>query len=78
MEKFEYNITKHPSEGLNQLVFACTTAGDCQEDHVPQEQTKFLADLLNKRGDLGWELVQVNFGKNGLMAFWKRKIVERQ
>jgi len=32
-----------------------------------------LAALLNEKGEEGWELIQVSFGKGGVMAFWKRE-----
>ncbi len=76
MEKFEYTITKYPSEKLHHLVYACSMAGECRPDHVPEEQMEVLTDILNERGDQGWELVQFIFGKDGMMAFWKRKIRE--
>jgi len=40
------------------------------------DQTTTLVKILNERGEQGWELVQVSFGKDGVMAFWKRKVKE--
>jgi len=37
------------------------------------DQTEILGEMLNERGKQGWELVQISFGKEGLMAFWKRE-----
>jgi hypothetical protein len=31
-----------------------------------------LQDILNEEGSDGWELVQVSFGKQGILAFWKK------
>jgi hypothetical protein len=31
-------------------------------------------DLLNERGGEGWELIQLLFGKDGVMACWKRRV----
>jgi len=37
-----------------------------------------LTDILNNRGSEGWELVQIAFGKDGMMAFWKRRIKDKK
>ena len=47
-------------------------------DEVPEEQTGILQKVLNERGRQGWELVQVSFGKEGILAFWKRKTKDRE
>jgi hypothetical protein len=39
---------------------------------VPGVQPSILKSVLNERGEQGWELVQLSFGKDGIMAFWKR------
>lgn len=74
MGKFEYEITKHPADEFNQLVYFCTGKGECDFDQLPLNQTEVLEKILNERGVQGWELVQVFFGKDGVAAFWKRAI----
>jgi hypothetical protein len=74
MKKFEYEITKHAAEDFNQLVYFCSETGECTLDQVPDYQTNALKRILNGRGDEGWELVQISFGRNGIVAFWKRMI----
>jgi hypothetical protein len=74
MKKFEYEITKHPSSGFQELAYFCTSEGECKLDQLPADQTGRLKDILNKNGDLGWELVQLSFGKDGVAAFWKKEI----
>ena len=74
MKGFEYKITRHPAETFKQVIYFCTESGECTLDEVPRDQTDMLADILNEQGEQGWELVQVSFGKEGVMAFWKRKI----
>ncbi|HUU41908.1 MAG TPA: DUF4177 domain-containing protein [Desulfatiglandales bacterium] len=74
MKKFEYDITKHPVEDFNHLVYFCSQTGECTLDQVPDYQTDVLKGILNNRGSEGWELVQIFFGRNGLVAFWKRMI----
>lgn len=72
MKAFEYKITKHPAETFNELVYYCTEAGECTLDQIPHDQTETLEKILNAEGKSGWELVQVTFGDNGVIAFWKK------
>lgn len=74
MKKFEYEITKHPADEFTHLVYFCTKEGECDFDQLPSNQTEVLEKILNERGVLSWELVQVFFGKDGVVAFWKRAI----
>ncbi len=73
MKRFKYNITKHPAESFSELVYYCTETGECTLDQIPQHQTEALQNLLNNEGENGWELVQVSFGPNGILAFWKKE-----
>ena len=41
---------------------------------MPQGQTELLQGILNAEGEGGWELVQISFGQNGIVAFWKREL----
>jgi hypothetical protein len=74
MKRFEYEVTKHPAETFTRLAYFCSENGECKYDQLPDDQLNVLTDLLNERGSLGWELVQVFFGKDGLVAFWKKSI----
>jgi hypothetical protein len=74
MKKFQYEITKHPSSEFNQLVYFCTDQGECSLEQVPSSQTEILKGLLNNRGEQGWELIQLFFGKDGIVALWKKAI----
>ncbi|RJP56277.1 MAG: DUF4177 domain-containing protein [Deltaproteobacteria bacterium] len=76
MKRFEYQITKHPAEAFKELVYFCSESAECTLEQVPTDQTKILQDILNERGRQGWELIQVSFGKDGIMAFWKQKLQE--
>jgi len=76
MHSFEYEITKHPADTFKELVYFCTATGECSLELVPQGQTQKLENFFNERGQLGWELVQVTFGRDGLLAFWKRVLAE--
>jgi hypothetical protein len=75
MKRFEYNITKHPAELFAELIYYCTETGECTLDQIPQGQTEVLQSLLNGEGESGWELVQVSFGHNGILAFWKKELL---
>ncbi|MFH1625351.1 MAG: hypothetical protein ABID54_09390 [Pseudomonadota bacterium] len=76
MERFQYEITKHPSETFRELVYFCSESGECNLEEVTTDQTRVLEEILNQRGRLGWDLVQVSFGRDGIMAFWKQKLSE--
>ncbi len=76
MNEFEYEITKHGADEFYQLVYFCSETGECGLEHVPLCQTRILEEILNKRGSQGWELIQVSFGKDGVMAFWKRSVAD--
>ncbi|MFH2012019.1 MAG: DUF4177 domain-containing protein [Pseudomonadota bacterium] len=76
MERFKYQITKHPAGIFRELVYFCSESGECTLEKVPPDQTEILNNLLNEHGEQGWELVQLSFGKDGIMAFWKQKFKE--
>jgi hypothetical protein len=77
MKQFEYQITQHPADAFKQVAFFCTESGDCSLNDVPADQADVLTGILNERGKQGWDLVQVSFGKDGVMAFWKRKAKDK-
>ncbi len=74
MERFEYSITTHANDNFMQVTYFCSEQGDCSVQEIPREEPEFLVEILNEYGLDGWELVQLVFGKDGLMACWKRKI----
>jgi hypothetical protein len=74
MERFEYEVTMHSGEAFTQVVYFCSTEGDCGVAEVPQEEPQALVNLLNERGEAGWELIQLVFGGDGVMACWKRRV----
>jgi len=77
MKRFEYEVTRHTGDEFEKVVYFCSEAGECTINEVPGNQTKALVSFLNERGQEGWELVQMSFGKDGLIAFWKRKIKDK-
>ena len=78
MKRFEYEITKLPADDLTHIVYFCTDEGECNLDQIPSDQTNILVDLFNKRGSEGWELVQLVFGKDGMIIIWKREIPSQE
>ncbi|MBW2090917.1 MAG: DUF4177 domain-containing protein [Deltaproteobacteria bacterium] len=74
MKTFEYEITRHSADEFNKLVYFCTETAECSLQEVPDDHTEKLGAILNERGRQGWELVQIAFGQDGIMVFWKRKI----
>jgi len=75
MDRFEYEITRHSAELFKKLIYFCTEQGDCGIDEIPAQEPQVLVDILNERGLQGWELVQLTFGGDGVMAYWKRKLI---
>lgn len=76
MKKYKYDITIHPVATFKKVAFFCTQEGECSLEELPSDQVKILQDLLNKRGEQGWELVDMSFGKDGLLAIWKSGVRE--
>jgi hypothetical protein len=74
MKKTEYEITKHSAQEFSKLIYFCTEEGKCTYEQLHSDQLSVLEKLLNERGADGWELVQISFGTDGFVAFWKRDI----
>jgi hypothetical protein len=72
--KFEYDIVPYPSDRFEHLTYFCTAQGECDLKRVPAKQISEFSELLNEKGAEGWELVQLAFGPDGVVAFWKRQI----
>ncbi len=74
MKKFEYEVTPYPASTFKQVAFFCAENGTCNLEEVPRDQIGRLTEILNERGEQGWELVQAAFGNGGLLAFWRREL----
>ena len=74
MDRFEYEITRHSADSFGRVIYFCSEGGDCGIEEVPAEEPQALVDLMNERGLEGWELVQLLFGRDGVMACWKRRL----
>ena len=78
MERFEHKITKHSADTFDKVIYFCSKSGQCGIDEVSKDQTRILTDILNTQGNEGWALVQISFGKDGVMIYWKRRIKDRK
>ena len=78
MKRFKYEITRHPADTFDKVVYFCSETGQCSLNEVSKDETRILTDILNSRGKDGWELVQVSFGRDGLIAFWKHQVVDNE
>jgi hypothetical protein len=74
MSFFEYQITKHSVQEFSKIKYFCTSEGECSIDDLPEDQVEIFVGFLNKRGAEGWELIEIFFGKDGIVAFWKRAV----
>jgi hypothetical protein len=74
MAGFEYDITKHAAEAFSRVAYFCSEKGECGVQEVPTDQLQLMRDILNARGAEGWDLVQLFFGREGVVAFWKRPL----
>lgn len=74
MTLFEYEITSYPADAFKEVVYFCSSEGACNLEKIPSNQINRMQAILNEHGQEGWELVHVAFGKDGILAFWKRMI----
>jgi hypothetical protein len=78
MSRFEYDVTSHSADTFRDIVYYCSMTGECDLKRLPGDQVMKLKDMLNQRGSEGWELVQITFGKDGVLIFWKRMLKESE
>ena len=76
MDQFEYEITAYSAEDFKEVVYFCSPDGQCNFERLPADQLRKLENALSERGLNGWELVQASFGKEGILAFWKRCLLK--
>jgi hypothetical protein len=74
MERFEYEISTHDGSAFAELAYVCSQQGECSQE-APQQESQILVHLMNQRGLQGWELIQLFPGDQGVIAFWKRRLV---
>jgi len=75
MEQFEYDVTNYPHDVLIRRNYFCFPTGECVAEEAEDTGKQCLKDIMNQKGVDGWELVQFEFGRQGVTAFWKRRII---
>jgi hypothetical protein len=78
MKEFEYEISTHPLQRENRMRIFCSEKGDCSIEDVPGGDSLVVVSALNEMGRSGWELVQILFGKDGFICFWKRELSSQE
>lgn len=84
MRRWNYRVTVHSAgEILAQLaepvgetppVVFCDDAGACYFDSGPNAYTRAIEAVLNQVGDGTWELIQITFRPDQMIAFWKQPL----
>lgn len=85
MTRWTYQITTHSREELLQMaealggpvgeaapVIFCDSEGVCFFDEAPNPFVAAITQLLNRKGQDGWELVQIAFRARQLICIWRR------
>ena len=82
MTNWRYQITIHSSDDVLELVgdpiervpptIFCDDEGACYFDAGPNPLTQAVERALNQIGEDGWELVQVLFRPQQMIAIWKQ------
>ena len=78
MKRYKYEISSHRLRRENKMRIFCSEKGECSVEEVGPSDSQLVIDVLNERGENGWELVQVLFGRDGFICFWKRKWIPEE
>jgi len=82
MTQWRYRITTHsadeilsmvegPIEDVPPAVF-CDDRGTCYFDAGPNPLTEAIERILDRQGQEGWELVDIELRTGQIVCFWKR------
>jgi hypothetical protein len=74
MKEFVYEISFHPLQVESKMRIFCSAEGDCSVEDVPDSDSMAVIRVLNERGRDGWELIEILFGRDGYICFWKREM----
>jgi hypothetical protein len=82
MERWEYDISVYPIKNemnQNKGVIECDPEGICMRKDMPRASKDAFLKVLNERGAMGWELVEMdyNVATYEFACIWKRKIEHR-
>jgi len=81
MERWEYEIDSYPIEQIveggkrSETTITCDPNGICIAKDMPSASLEPMIGLLNRRGSMGWELVETHYNSRAvaLVTIWKRK-----
>ncbi|MDH7500242.1 MAG: hypothetical protein QHH30_07630 [candidate division NC10 bacterium] len=73
MKRWQYEISRHPLSRDNRMRIFCSERGECSVEEVETSDSQRVLEVLQERGQEGWELVQILFGRDGFICFWKRE-----
>lgn len=87
MPKWTHDISRHRLEEILSAmeqrgysenaaasrVLFCDTEGGCYFDEAPDPVESTIRDILNERGQDGWELVQVIFREKEMLSIWRKQ-----
>jgi hypothetical protein len=73
MREFEYDISIHHLQEANKVRIFCSEEGNCSVEDMVGSDSLAVISALNERGRSGWELVEIVFGGDGFVCFWKRE-----
>ncbi|MBW1998908.1 MAG: hypothetical protein JRJ29_13215 [Deltaproteobacteria bacterium] len=74
MRRVEYDITLYPASELRNVVYFCTSRGECERDISLASHLERLKGLMNQKGAEGWDLIQLLVGEEGIVGLWKRAV----
>jgi hypothetical protein len=83
-DRWEHDISVHTLKELQAVgkkfglepgddpVVLCDERGVCYFDEHPDPSMAALKSILDERGASGWQLVQIDYGKDRLVCTWRR------
>lgn len=84
MRKWEYDVSFHSLEDLGiseedvdfpkDQIISCDEEGHCYFNDVMKSYVDVFRSALNRKGDEGWELLQLEYHRSSLICFWKREV----
>ena len=75
MKRYRYQISSHPLGRQNKMRVFCSEKGECSLEEMRPSDSQVVMDALNELGEQGWEFVELLFGKDGFVCFWKRELI---
>ena len=76
MKTYQYQVSIEDGSRFKDMVYFCTNTGECKAEQLPADSKSRFQEWLNQKGEEGWELVQVYFSSEGLVAIWKKELIQ--